>query len=278
MAVALAVYARSWPPFKAKQVDAILLFCIASFFYTTGTLKAYNVIPPVGVFAVCRFWNTFACFALGSQLYFAVATFRFQRLYYIIVKMESPRKSRWFWIVLIGSYFPAIILSLLPLGIDGLVTSEPIIIPGHEAYGMTCSCLSSVYMACAQTHIATQIVYILYLNQAVSKIKKSFNEFFEAQIYLGMAVIAFVVNLAILFTGLSWSVLGGYLTSIVTAIVCSGVIWSVLGRPIYGYLVDRDGYLQQWKQGLRNERLPHGLNYDSSLEANTAHKEPARQL
>jgi len=102
---------RNYGPFKAKQIDLIILSVISEIFWFIGLVPSVHMLPSTGVWSLCALWQLWFNLVLGLYLWGAILQLRFVKLFLF------ERRVKWAnWqmnLLLLVYWFPSIMLALV---------------------------------------------------------------------------------------------------------------------------------------------------------------------
>ncbi|KAI8911688.1 hypothetical protein EDD86DRAFT_245951 [Gorgonomyces haynaldii] len=224
IAFATALWNVAYPPFKSKQL-------------ITQSLGAFGDSP---AFSACALWSVWITFVFGTHLMLSLSVLRLYRLYLILVKRMRPSDTT-------KSIYLAVALSWLPCVCAGIVSQ---ILPSLVG---TTQCWLNVYLlSTLEAFVLLQLILLIYINSLLST---AFNEYLKLQIaYITMALYTVGETVIVIMELDSPAVkivisFGRLLTTL-------SLIWAVLFSSLYGFLFQREQYLERWRLGLHQDNIP----------------------
>lgn len=154
---------------------------------------------------------------LGSGLAVAVLCYRMYRLYYVFILHLIPEGFS-FWWPLIVSWLPNLLFAIAAYA--GAVNPKFSIHPiysGGDGYGCT---IAEIILFGLNFAFLLQMLFLWTLAYRVGRVKRSFDEFYENLLTLGLGTINLVVVLVMTVTGESYTVYGKTICFMIS-IICN---------------------------------------------------------
>ncbi|KAJ3270314.1 hypothetical protein HDV01_000379 [Terramyces sp. JEL0728] len=259
----VAIYNRTYPPFKSKQLPVLVAANMAMICYTLALLQELQIVDSTGGFANCPFWFLWMQLVFGCALSLLVLSYRMRRLYYIIV-LAKPAEGYRFWIPMLIPYGFVVFWALLGSAVPNKFVSTGPIITSQTLDGIP-GCTIQLdqiwFLYLLFLSIFVQLVYTWVLTFLVSRVRSAFNEFRENLFINSFATVLIFMWFALVTLQMSF-----YQWGKVLILVCGTLSTFVAGigplfAPMFGFIADKEKYLKQWKNGLRDQALPDALNY-----------------
>ncbi|KAI8914470.1 hypothetical protein EDD86DRAFT_87423 [Gorgonomyces haynaldii] len=264
LAMIFALIWRDYPPLKSKQLDILCVALIASTCWWIGIVFSFGTFEGIPFFSSCVFWDVWMQSVFGAQLYISTFSMRMLRLYYVLIRHKTPSEQPLRFYGTLGLfYLPSCILAILPIIWPGkLITVEPVLVP------LVYACDFNIgYVAAFEVWLLIHISYLLYLNWKLSQIRKAFNEFRELQIALYAFIFLIFLEVVGYVLNFKDTTHGKIILSLMEAVTAVWLVLVPILPPIYGFIFDKEGYYETWRQGLLDEDLPKALKYDESSNA-----------
>jgi len=222
---------KSFQPFRARQLNSLIIYSIGSTFALIGTSVRIGSFGPEGIWSECQIWILWAQ-SFGASIASAAMIYRYTLLYCHGI-VAHPTKLQ-FWGPVVIPCIMMILICLVPLFIPHSITSRPVL---QEDHIKRCVFGSNMpYML--YSALFFQLVILLYFNWRTSLLPKVFIQYRELRNGLVFVVSNVVIQLFLL--ALYKEIY--FLTWVMNAISLTSPLFAILVPPTYWYIADPEGY------------------------------------
>ncbi|KAJ3317585.1 hypothetical protein HDV06_001376 [Boothiomyces sp. JEL0866] len=188
---------------------------------------------------------------------------RMLRLYFLIV-LATPAQGVKFWTPLAIMYLPSWVLALLATAFPNKyeaslpeVTTATI----DGVPGCTVQLNQLWFLYALYGIVLFQLCFVWVLTILVSRVRMGFNEFKENVMINTIATVALFASYGLVITAVSFHNWGKIVLLFLSVLFATVSTIGPLYKVTIGFLKNKEEYLVKWKRGLRDEKLPTGLNY-----------------
>jgi len=222
---------RNYGPFKAKQIDLIVLSVISECFWFVGALQAIKFLPQEGIWALCSLWSLWFNTTFGLFLWGGILLLRFVKIF-----LYEQRK---FWpnwqmnLLLFTFWSPSIVLSVVGTAISDLIFST------DNACILNNSFFAALFVYAAG-YIICYIVFMILLR----KVKhRALNEYKGTVASVVVLVIGFFIFGVLTALNLNDEYVWARCLSFSALQALHNFnFWVLVGYPIYMSIQDREGF------------------------------------
>ncbi|KAI8913650.1 hypothetical protein EDD86DRAFT_274082 [Gorgonomyces haynaldii] len=243
MALSFALYHRNYPPIKTKEPGILTIAFFGGFLWWVGSAKSFmllNINQEIDSSQCLLFVFWFQ--VGGLQILLSAFTFRFLRLFYVVVLGRDPRG----W-----QFYTTMLLSFLPTfaGALNAYTGNSFIFVGPGPN--YCDTFIGIRMA-VFVWVAIVMFGLTYLNHQLRGIQRAFNQYTDNLTIL--ALCALLLALTVVFTLLDFPThIPGVIALTLTQLVAINlIIWFFFGKVLVGLFFEPEEYLRRWQAELRN--------------------------
>ncbi|KAI9596249.1 hypothetical protein BDF19DRAFT_412839 [Syncephalis fuscata] len=240
LAFIYAFFNRRYPPIKAKQINLVAFYFLASVIWCIGLLQVYGFFGFEGIWQYCVLWRIWLKDVFGLGMILGFINFRFYSLYVVFVCGRSFADA--------PKLLPAVcyVAPYLSLAMVSMLRSDNVI---QEKPGHFCS-LKEWYGIAFMLVVGLSLLLAFYQCYLLRNISRSFNEYKTQVIGLSMIIFTYAVNLAFMKRPLPYMLevkVGMFIMNLLTATI---YIWLMIGSPIIGSLFYRQSYLEKFVSNL----------------------------
>jgi hypothetical protein len=170
--VLIFAYYSKYPPFRARQINILILSMISNFFFQLGALYTGGVLTFDPPFHLCYFFKIWIYCILGVYSCLAIMTYRMLRLYYISMLRKDP-SGYVFWSFIIGPMVFGVVTAIIPSLGFRLMYMEAIY--DQDSHHLICDFHSYFYLYLLFVIPLYFLVLMLVLSVKLRVVKQAFN-------------------------------------------------------------------------------------------------------
>ncbi|KAJ2828800.1 hypothetical protein FBU31_002834 [Coemansia sp. 'formosensis'] len=249
---------RKYPPIKAKNPLIMTLVFISSIFWFVGDIQINNHTPLKGTsMTQCKAIGVWMHIVLGVCSVSALIGLRSYGLFQVFC-LNRPYRGPPLYISIAATSLFLLTFGIIISALPGRLTVMYV-----DAIDM-CS-LTDGYKAAVLSVIWVTLLIVAWFNWRIRNIKSSFNEVREVTIAgaVVFSILTFTTVLSYAMPAYPLNVRVRILSTSLGHLATALIWWMTMGVPLFMCLTNREGYLKQWIQKLRQDGLQRAYHVDS---------------